>query len=109
VNLGTLLKMQFSDFAGARRHFELALESDPRNKFGHFNLAMLLLKQLKDPAASIGHFQSVLSLDPSFTKAELALKEGLLRSFVTLGYPDNIQRRRHSVSPSTRHLRQPTI
>lgn len=64
-NLGTIMERHLEDYDGARRHFEAALELDPKLAESHLNLGLLLVKVFHEDEEAKKHFEATLELEPS--------------------------------------------
>jgi len=60
------------NFQGAVASLEKALEANPRLALAHWELGLILCKDLSDPAGAIYHFNRLLKLRPEWRHAETA-------------------------------------
>ncbi len=78
-NLANLLALPpFSDYDGAKSHYERAVKSDPLHAGAHNNLALILKNHFKQYEEARMHFEKAVAINPDLAVAHYQLAELLL-------------------------------
>ena len=69
-NLAILLDDQFSDYEGAKEHYERAIAINPSDTKAYYNLAILLKDQFSDSNNAKKHYLKAIELNPALRNKE---------------------------------------